>query len=63
MVKGHAKPNRITRLLRAMANLISAGAAFADGVTRAVIPTFVGGVACLAVVAVSLFIKKAYRKL
>jgi hypothetical protein len=63
MRKGKAKPNRITRLLRAVANLISAGAAFASGITWAVIPTLVGGISCLIVVIVSFFIKQAYRKL
>ena len=63
MLKGEVKPNKVTRLLRAIANLISAGAMFAGGVTRAAVPTLVGGIVCLSVVIVASFVKQAYRKL
>ncbi len=63
MIYGRVKPNRVTRLMRAIAPLIGTVAAISDGVRRAILPIFVAGFWPLLVFITSLFNPRAYRKL
>ena len=63
MIYGTVKPNRMTRLIRAVAPLISTAAAISDGVRRAVLPVFGEGLWPLLILITSFFNSRAYRKL
>lgn len=62
-LRGDAQPNRVTWLLWALAPLIGAAAAFAEGAGWAAVPTFTAGLAALLVFAASFMNPKAYWKL
>lgn len=62
-IKGNTKPNRVSRLLRAIAPLIATVAALSDGVHRAALPIFMSGFGPLLIFFASFVNKKAYRKL
>ena len=62
-IKGNTKPNRVTRLMRAIAPIIGTIAALYDGVHRSVLPVFMAGFGPLLVFFSSFVNKKAYRKL
>ncbi|MCL2341931.1 MAG: hypothetical protein FWC53_02525 [Firmicutes bacterium] len=60
MLKGQAKPNRVTWFMWSVTPLIATFAAIAAGVTWAVVPTFILGFGALVVFTISLFKKEAY---
>ena len=62
-IKGKTKPNRVTWLIWAAAPIIGTVAAISDGVTWAILPTFMAGFGPLLVLIVSFFNKKSYWKL
>ena len=63
VVKGNAKPNKVTWLLWSIAPLIATFAAVSSGVRWAVLPVFMAGFAPLLVFIVSLFSEKSYWKI
>lgn len=63
MLKGHAKPNRITWFMWSIAPFIATAAALSDGVGWAVIPVFMSGAMPFLIFTASFFTKKAYWKL
>lgn len=62
-LRGNTKPNRVTWLLWAIAPLIAAVAAAAEGVTWAALPVFITGFGSLIIFIASFLNKKAYWKL
>ena len=62
-VKGKTKPNRVTWLMWAIAPLIGTAAAISDGVTLAVVSTFMAGFGPLLVFIASFVNKNSYWKL
>ncbi len=62
-IKGKAKPNRISRLIRSVAPMISNIAALSDRIRRVVLPVFMSGFGPFLVFLVSFINKKAYWKL
>ena len=62
-IKGKTKPNRMTWLIWSIAPIIGTIAAVSNGVTWAILPTFMAGFGPLLVFVVSLFNKKSYWKL
>ncbi len=62
-IQGKTKPNRVSRLLRAIAPMIATGAALSDGIRRAVLPVFISWFGPLLVFISSFVNKKAYWKL
>ncbi len=62
-IRGEIKPNRMTWLMWAIAPLIASFAAFADGVTWAVLPVFMSGFSPFLVFLASFVNKEAYWKL
>jgi hypothetical protein len=62
-IKGKTKPNRVTWLIWSVAPIIGTAAAISNGVTWAILPTFMAGFAPLLVFIVSFFNKKSYWKL
>jgi len=63
VVKGNAKPNRVTWLMWSIAPLIATAAGLASGVSLAVIPVFMSGFGPLIIFILSFTNKKAYWKL
>lgn len=63
ILKGKAKPNKMTFLMWSIAPLIGGVAALVKGVTWAAIPIFVAGFWPLAVFIASLYSREAYWKL
>ena len=63
MIYGHVKPNKVTRILRAIAPIIWSAAAFSEWITWAILPTFMAGFGPLLVVIASFFIKQSYWKI
>lgn len=63
MVRGNAKPNRISWLMWTIAPMIATAAALTKGVTWAVLPVFTSGFGPLIVLIASFFSKDAYWKL
>jgi hypothetical protein len=63
MLKGNAKPNRITWLMWAVAPFIATAAAISNGVGLAVIPVFMSGFSPILIFTASFRIKKAIWKL
>ncbi len=62
-LKGKTKPNRITRLIRAVAPLIATFSALHEGITRSILPVFIAGFCPLLVFLSSFYNKQAYRKI
>jgi hypothetical protein len=62
-IKGKTKPNRVTWLIWAISPIIGTIAAISDGVTWAILPTFMAGFGPLLVFVVSFFNKKSYWRL
>lgn len=62
-IKGKTKPNRITWLMWSIAPIIATFAAFSEGVTWTIIPTFMAGFGPLLVFISSFVNKKSYWKL
>ncbi|MCL2451882.1 hypothetical protein FWD20_03390 [Candidatus Saccharibacteria bacterium] len=62
-IKGKTKPNRVSWLIWATAPIIGAIAAVSNGVTWAILPTFMAGFGPVLVLAVSFLNKKSYWKL
>ena len=62
-LKGKTKPNRVTWLIWSTAPIIAAIAAISNGVSWAILPTFMAGFGPLLVFIVSFFNKKSYWKL
>jgi hypothetical protein len=62
-IKGRTKPNRVTWLIWAMSPIIGTIAAVSDGVSWAILPTFMAGFGPLLVFIASFFNKKSYWKL
>ena len=60
MLRGKAKPNKVTWFIWGVAPMIAASAAISAGVTWAVIPVFTSGLVPLLVFIISLFKKEAY---
>ncbi|MDE1768710.1 MAG: hypothetical protein KGH64_06445 [Candidatus Micrarchaeota archaeon] len=63
MMKGDAKPNRVTWLMWAVAPLIATAAELASNVGLAVIPVFISGFSPLLIFLASFRVKGAYWKL
>lgn len=63
MLRGKAKPNRVTWLLWSFAPLISAAAAFSNGESWSVLPILLAGLNPLLIVIFSFFVKGAYWKI
>ena len=63
MVRGGAKPNRVSWLMWTIAPMIATAAALTKGVTWAVLPVFMSGFGPLIVLVASFFSKDAYWKL
>ena len=63
MLKGKAKPNRVTWFMWAMAPLIAAAAEVSSNVGLAVIPVFMNGFTPLLIFLSSFAVKKAYWKI
>ena len=63
MVRGVAKPNRVTWLMWSIAPFIATAAALSNGVGWAVLPVFISGFMPLLILISSFFIKNAYWKL
>lgn len=61
--KGKNKPNRVTWLIWSVAPIIATIAAVSDGVTWAILPTFMAGFGPLLVLIASFFNKQSYWKL
>lgn len=62
-IKGETKPNRVSRLLWAIAPMIAAWAAFADGAHRAILPIFMSGFGPFLIFLSSFANKNAYWQL
>lgn len=62
-LRGRVKPNRVTFLLWAVAPLIATTAAVIDGVSWAILPTFMAGFVPLLILIASFVNKEAYWKL
>jgi hypothetical protein len=62
-IKGKTKPNRVSWLIWAISPIIGTIAAISNGVTWAILPTFMAGFGPLLVFIVSFFNKKSYWKL
>lgn len=62
-IKGKTKPNRITRLMWAIAPMIAAWAALSAGIHRAALPVFMSWFWPLLIFVASFFNKKSYWKL
>ncbi|MDP2586286.1 MAG: hypothetical protein Q8P32_00735 [Candidatus Komeilibacteria bacterium] len=62
-LRGHTKPNKVTWLLWTIAPMIGTLAALSNGVTWAVIPTFIAGFGPLLVFIASFINRNAYWKL
>jgi hypothetical protein len=63
VIKGRAKPNKVTWLLWSIAPIIGTFAAISSGVRWAVLPVFMSGFAPLLVFIFSLFSKKSYWRI
>lgn len=63
VVRGNAKPNRVSWLMWSIAPLIATAAALASGVSLAVIPVFMSGFGPLIIFILSFTNKKSYWKL
>ena len=63
MLKGKAKPNRLSWLIWSISPLIAFFASISSGFTLAAIPIFTSGIAPLIIFTVSLFKKEAYWKI
>ena len=63
VVKGNVKPNRVTFLMWSLAPLIAFAAEIKQGVGIQSLLTLISGFACLSILIISLFIKKAEWKL
>ncbi|MGE5425856.1 MAG: hypothetical protein ACM3PZ_02175 [Bacillota bacterium] len=63
VVRGNAKPNRVTWLMWSIAPLIATAAGLASGVSLAVIPVFMSGFGPLIIFILSFTNKKSYWKL
>ena len=63
VIRGNAKPNRVTWLMWSIAPLIATAAGLASGVSLAVIPVFMSGFGPLIIVILSFANKKSYWKL
>lgn len=63
ILRGRAKPNRVTWLMWSIAPLIATTAALSSGVSFAVIPVFMSGFGPLIIFILSFANKKAYWKL
>jgi len=63
MFKGHAKPNRVSWLMWAIAPFIATAAAVSSGVGWSVLPVFMAGFSPFLIFCFSFAIKKAYWKL
>ncbi|EKD25269.1 MAG: hypothetical protein ACD_80C00092G0013 [uncultured bacterium (gcode 4)] len=62
-IKGNTKPNRVTRLMRAIAPMIATWAALSDGIHRAALPVFMSWFGPFLIFLASFVNKKAYWKL
>jgi hypothetical protein len=62
LLKGKAKPNKITWLMWSISPLIATAAAISDGVKLAILPTFMAGFGPLIVFIISFFYKESYWK-
>jgi hypothetical protein len=62
-LKGTSKPNRVSFLILGISPMIAVAAALADGVTWAVVPTFMSGIGPLLIFAASFLNPNAYWKL
>jgi hypothetical protein len=63
MLKGGAKPNKITWFMWSIAPLIATAAAISNGVGWAVLPVFTSGFLPFLVFGASFFVKKSFWKL
>jgi len=63
MIRGGAKPNRVSWLMWSVAPLIATAAAVSDGVGWAVLPVFMSGFSPLLIFIASFLVKKAHWKL
>jgi hypothetical protein len=63
MLKGHAKPNRVTWLMWTVAPLIAFAAAVSNGTGLAAVPVFMAGFSPLLILTSSFALKQAYWKL
>jgi hypothetical protein len=63
MIKGKARPNRVTWLMWSVAPLIATAAEFTSKVGLAILPVFMNGFCPLLIFVASFFVKKAYWKL
>lgn len=62
-IKGHTKPNRVSRLMWAIAPMIASWAALVEGAHRAVLPIFMSWFGPFLIFIASFFNKNAYWKL
>ena len=63
MLKGHAKPNRVTWLMWSIAPFTATAAAVSNGVTWAAVPVFMSGLAPFLIFMASFFIRRTYWRL